>query len=112
MKVGCVEFVTFTEISEADDAWFALITNTFDYDGSEHSVTELHYGSGEYCLYKEDIFAKMKQMNIDDKFDEFEYCCYTARELYTEICEKEGIILLDYEQMEALENITSKNKTD
>lgn len=104
MRIGNIEFVAWTWLSDAFENLCTLISNSYNYDGKDHSTLEVQYGNGEeYDLYEEDYEMLEKKYPNWSQHERIDY-------FYSEICEREGLMLVTYEQLEQLEELLKKKK--
>lgn len=100
MKIGGIEFVTYTALSEAFENFYTLLRHSYDYNGNHNSTMNVQYGSGEeYDLSEEDLKDMAEELNRDPEEK------IVAEMLYADICEQKGLMLVSYEEMEKLEEL-------
>lgn len=104
MILGNVRILTMTELSDAYEAVYTLLEHTYEYDGKQHSTSDITFynGSFAYDLFENEIKAKAKEMNTNDYH-------LVAETIYREFCEKNNIMFLSYNDMEELERIIREN---
>jgi len=102
MRVGNIEFVAWTQLSDAFENLCTLIEHSYDYDGKIHSTLDVQYGNGEeydMAVFEyEELERKYPKWSMNERIDFY----------YSEICEKEGLMLISYEQLEQLEELLKK----
>lgn len=104
MRIGNIDFVAWTWLSDAFENLCTLVYNTYNYDGKLHSTLEIQYGNGEeYDLTQDDyeeLKSKYPNWTQNERIDYF----------YSEICEKENIVLITYDQLEQIEEVLKRKQ--
>ena len=99
MVIGNINFVSWTILSDAFENLATLIYHTYDYNGQLNGTLSIQYGNGEeYDMTVEDyekLEKKYPNWSMNERIDYF----------YQEICEKEGLMLVSYDQLEELEKL-------
>lgn len=103
MKVGNIEFVAWTWLSDAYENFCTLVKNTYNYNGGFHSTMQVQYGCGEEYDLTEDKYKELEKeypdWTEDERIDFF----------YSEICDRENLVLVSYDQLGRIEEV-AKNK--
>lgn len=100
MKIGGIEFVTYAALSDAYENVYTLLRHTYEYNGNNNSTMTVQYGRGEeFDLSESDLeeMAAKLNRNPEEKI--------VAETLFRDICEKYGLMLVSYEEMERLEQL-------
>lgn len=104
MKLGKIEFVAWTYLSDAFENLCTLLQHSYDYDGKNHGTLDVQYGNGEeYDLTIEEyetLETKYPNWTENERIN-----CY-----YETICEQEQLVLVTYDQLKQIETV-QKAKT-
>lgn len=106
MKIGNIDFVAWTMHSDASSDIAAVIAHTHEYDGKNHSVTELLYDD-ESSISEEDV-KKFLAAGVMDWTECEEPSNIDIDAYVQELCKKKGIMLISYEELERLEQLAKE----
>lgn len=102
MRIGNVDFVAWVELSDSFENMATLLWHTYDYNGLKNGILSVQYGNGEeYDLTVdeyESLTQKYPNWNAKRRINHF----------YQKICEKQGLMLVEYEQLQQLESFVKK----
>lgn len=106
MKIGNIDFVAWTMTSDASSDIAAVITHTHEYDGKNHSITELLYDD-ESGISEEDVKKFLAGSGMD--WTECEEPSNIDIDAYAqELCERKGLMLISYDELERLEQLSKE----
>lgn len=97
MRIGNIEFVAWVELSDVFENLATLAYHTYNYNGQMNGTLSIQYGdSEEFDMTVEEyenLEKKYPNWTMEERIDYF----------YQEICEKQGLMLVKYDQLEQLE---------
>lgn len=99
MVIGNIKFVSWTILSDAFENLATLIYHTYDYNGQMNGTLSIQYGNGEEYDMTVEAYEDLEKKHPNWSMDKIIDC------FYQEICEKEGLMLVSYDQLEKLEKL-------
>lgn len=97
-----IEFVAWTLLSDAFENMATLLMHTYDYNGQMNGTLSVQYGNGEEFDMTVEEYEKLKK-----KFPSWEMKKIIDF-YYQEVCEKQQLMLISYDQLEQLERLDKK----
>lgn len=107
MRIGDIDFVAWVELSDAFDNLATLVYHSYEYNRQMNGTLAIQYGnSEEFDMTVEDYEILEKEYpdwSMSERIDYF----------FQNICDKQGIMLVNYYQLEKLEQLKLlKNKIE
>lgn len=106
MRIQNIEFVAWTLLSDAFENIATLLKHTYDYNGQMNGTLSVQYGNGEEFDLTGEEYEKLEKEFPNwelEKIIDF---------YYQEICEKQQLMLISYDQLEQLEHLVKKKSKE
>lgn len=102
MRVGNIDFVAWTMLSDAFENLCTLLYHTYDYNGQMNGTLSVQYGNGEEYDLTIEEYEKLEKKFPNWSMNEI------ITFYYEELCKKHDLMLIDYDQLEQLEELYKK----
>lgn len=104
MVVGNIEFVAWTVLSDVFENMATLLSHTYFYNGQSNGTLSVQLGQGEEFDLTMEEYKKLEEKypkwDMNKRIDFY----------YQDVCEKQHLMLVSYDQLEQLERLAMEKQ--